>query len=80
MRAGPRRVQHESFLKSLKGVAMSWRKKITDSIGDILRFTGYLFIALDIIALSIFLFWFVIKFIFRFAQFINHHLFENPWF
>ena len=59
---------------------MSWRKKITDNIGDILRFTAHIFIAFDVIALSIFLFWFITLFIWRFAQYINYKIFENPWF
>ena len=59
---------------------MSWRKKITENIADVLRFTAQLFIAFDVIALSVFLFWFVVMFIWRFAQYINHKLFVNPWF
>jgi hypothetical protein len=59
---------------------MSWRKKITENIADVLRFTAQLFIAFDVIALSVFLFWFVIMFTWRFAQYINHKLFVNPWF
>ncbi len=59
---------------------MSWRKKITDNIADILRFTAYTFFAFDAIVLSVFLFWFITRFIWRSAQYINHHLFENPWF
>jgi hypothetical protein len=59
---------------------MSWRQKITDHIADILRFAASLFLALDAIVLSVFLFWFVTRFIWRFAQYINHRIFENPWF
>lgn len=59
---------------------MSWRKKLTDNIADILRFTAYLFLAFDAIVLSLFLFWFVTRFIWRSAQYINHQIFENPWF
>lgn len=59
---------------------MSWRKKVTDNIADILRFTAHLFFAFDVIALSVFLFWFITRFIWHFAQYINHHLFGNPWF
>ena len=59
---------------------MSWRKKITENIADVLRFTAQLFIAFDVIALSVFLFWFVIMFTWRLAQYINHKLFVNPWF
>jgi len=59
---------------------MSWRKKITDNIADILRFTAYTFYALGGIVLSGFLFWFVTKFIWHSAQYLNHHLFGKPWF
>lgn len=59
---------------------MSWRKKLTDNIADVLRFTAYTFFAFDAIVLSGFLFWFVTKFIWHLAQYINHHLFTNSWF
>jgi len=59
---------------------MSWRKKITDNISDVLRFTAYIFLALDGIVLSVFLFWFLAKFLWRFTQYIDHKLFQNPWF
>ncbi len=59
---------------------MSWRKKLIEQIVDILRYTARIFVAFDVIVLSGFLFWFVIRFIWRFSQYINHHLFANPWF
>jgi len=59
---------------------MSWRKKLTDHIGDTLRFAGYLFLALDAIVLSVFLFWFIVRFICRFAQYIDHCWFQSPWY
>ena len=59
---------------------MSWRKKLTDNIADVLCFAAYLFLAFDGIVLSVFLFWFVTRFIWRFAQYIDHRIFENPWF
>ncbi len=59
---------------------MSWRKKVTDNIADILRFTAYTFFAFDAIVLSGFLFWLITKFIWHSAQYINHYFFENPWF
>ncbi len=59
---------------------MSWRKKVTDNIADLLRFAAHIFIAFDVIVLSIFLFWFIARFIWRFAQFINYHIFQNPWY
>lgn len=59
---------------------MSWRKKITDHIADILRFAAHIFIALDVILLSGFLFWLLAKFIWRLAQYIDHKFFANPWF
>jgi len=59
---------------------MSWRKKVTDNIADFLKFAAHLFFAFDVIVLSMFLFWFITKFIWRFAQYLDHKLFENPWF
>jgi len=59
---------------------MSWRKKVTDNIADFLKFAAHLFLAFDVIVLSMFLFWFITKFIWRFAQYIDHRFFENPWF
>ncbi len=59
---------------------MSWRRKFTDNIADVLRFATYIFLAFDVIVLSGFLFWFIARFVWRFAQYINHHIFENPWF
>lgn len=58
---------------------MSWRKKFTDNAADILRFAGYVFLFLDAIILSIFTLWFVTKFIWRFAEWLNKVLFDNPW-
>ena len=59
---------------------MIWNKKITDRIADVLRHAAYLFLALDAIVLSGFLFWLIVRFVWRFAQFIDHRFFENPWF
>ena len=59
---------------------MSWRKKLTDNVSDVLRFAAYIFLALDGIVLSVFMFWFITRFFWRFAQYINHSIFENPWF
>jgi hypothetical protein len=67
-------------IENLKGINMSWRKKLTDNITDLLRFGAYLFLAFDAIVLSAFLFWFLTRFIWQFAQYINHHMFKNPWF
>ena len=58
---------------------MSWKKKFTDHIGDVLRFVGYIFLAFDAIVLSVFLFWFIVKFVWRFAEFIDFHIFNSPW-
>ena len=59
---------------------MSWRKKLTDNISDVLRFTAYIFLAFDAIVLSAFLFWFLAKFLWRFTQYIDYKIFQNPWF
>ena len=59
---------------------MSWRKKLTDNISDVLRFTAYIFLAFDAIVLSVFLFWFLAKFLWRFTQYIDYKIFQNPWF
>ncbi|MBI9018480.1 MAG: hypothetical protein JEZ07_14600 [Phycisphaerae bacterium] len=59
---------------------MSWRKKVIEHIVDALRYTARIFVAFDIIILSLFLFWFVIRFIWRLAQYIDHRLFSEPWF
>jgi hypothetical protein len=59
---------------------MSWKKKFTEKIADTLRFAAYIFLAFDAIVLSGFLFWLVVKFVLRFAQYIDHHIFENPWY
>lgn len=59
---------------------MSWRKNITDHTADFLRFSAYLFLAFDAIVLSVFLFWFITRFVWRFAQYIDHNIFENPWY
>ena|GEM_PF-2091004 len=59
---------------------MSWRKRLTDHIADVLRFAAALFLALDAIVLSGFLFWFIARFIWRFAQYIDHCWFQSPWY
>ena len=59
---------------------MSWTIKITDRVADVLRFAAYVFLAFDVIVLSGFLFWFIVKFAWRFAQYIDDHIFKNPWF
>jgi hypothetical protein len=59
---------------------MSWKKKFSERIADLLRFAAYLFLALDTILLSVFLFWFLAKFLWRFMQYVDHHIFENQWF
>lgn len=59
---------------------MAWRKLITDNIADILRFTAYIFLAFDVILLSGFVFWFIARLLWRFAQYIDYHIFETPWY
>jgi hypothetical protein len=58
---------------------MSWRKNFTDNAGDILRFIGYAFLAIDLIVLSVFSLWFVTKFIYRTCGWLDRVLFESPW-
>ena len=59
---------------------MGWRRAFTDNIAEVLRFGAYIFLAFDVIVLSGFFFWFITRFLWRFAQYINHYIFENPWF
>ncbi len=59
---------------------MSWKKGITDRIADVLRFAAYVFLAFDAVVLSIFLFWFIVKFVWHFAQFIDYHVFQRSWY
>jgi len=59
---------------------MSWKRKFTDQIANLLRFGAYVFLAFDAIVLSAFLFWLIIRFVWRFAQYIDYHLFKNPWY
>jgi hypothetical protein len=40
---------------------MSRKKAFTDSVADVLRFCAYLFLLVDVIILSVFLFWFWAK-------------------
>ena len=59
---------------------MSWRRKLTDQIANVLRFGAYVFVAFDAIVFSVFLFWLVVRFVWRLAQYIDFHLFKNPWY
>ncbi len=59
---------------------MSWKKKLSEKIADTLRFAAYLFVALDTILLSIFLFWFLVRFLWRFMQYVDYKMFQHPWF
>jgi hypothetical protein len=58
---------------------MGWKKTFTDNAADVLRFCGYLFLLLDAIMLSVFLFWFLGKVIWFFAHWLNRVIFSNPW-
>ena len=59
---------------------MSWSKRFTEKIAEALRYAAYLFLALDAIVLSGFVFWLLVKLVWRFGEYINHLIFENPWF
>lgn len=58
---------------------MSWRKKFSDNAGDTLRFIGYLFLFLDAIVFSAFSLWFIGKFIWFFACWLDRVVFGNAW-
>ncbi|MDI6450495.1 hypothetical protein [Anaerobaca lacustris] len=58
---------------------MSWRKTITDNAAEVLRFCGYLFVLLDAIVLSAFLFWFLAKAIWFAAGWLDRAIFSKPW-
>ena len=56
---------------------MSWQRRFTDNAGDVLRFIGYAFLALDAIVLAIFSFWFVSRFAYEFALWLTRILFDR---
>ncbi|MBN1360433.1 MAG: hypothetical protein JW993_07570 [Sedimentisphaerales bacterium] len=58
---------------------MSWKKTLTDNAADVLRFCGYLFLLLDAIVLSVFLFWFLAKGVWFFAHWLDRIIFSSPW-
>jgi hypothetical protein len=58
---------------------MSWRKTFTDNAADVLRFGGYLFLLLDAIVLSVFLFWLLGKSVWFFAHWLDRVVFSHPW-
>ena len=58
---------------------MSWKQIVSEHIAGILRFTGYVFLAFDVIVLSVFSFWFVAKFLWHLAKYLNRVLFDGPW-
>lgn len=58
---------------------VSWKKTFTDRVADVLRFSGYLFLMLDAILLSIFLFWLLAKSMWFFAHWLDRTLFGHPW-
>jgi len=58
---------------------MSWQKTFIDKAGDILRFIGYAFLAVDAIVLAAFTFWFIAKFVWNFMSFLNRVMFGRPW-
>lgn len=58
---------------------MSWRKNISENIADILRFLGYGFLIMDGIVLAVFSLWFVCKFTWQLAHWLERMWFSNPW-
>jgi hypothetical protein len=49
-------------------------------VARLLRFAGYVFLAFDAIVLSSFTFWFVAKFVWHLAGWLDHRLFDGPWY
>ena len=41
---------------------------------------AYNHLAFDAVVLSIFLFWFIVKFTWNLSRYINFHIFELPWY
>lgn len=58
---------------------MSWRRTFVEHIADILRFCGYLFLFLDAIALSLFVFYFLSKTLWFLAGWCDRTIFSHPW-
>jgi hypothetical protein len=58
---------------------MSWRKNISENIADILKFLGHGFLILDAIVLAAFSFWFICRFTWQLAHWLQRILFSNPW-
>ena len=56
---------------------MSWKKRFTDNVGDILRFIGYAFLAFDLIVLSIFSLWFIAKFVYELSLWLDRVMFDR---
>ncbi len=69
-----------NIVKGMRYKLMSWKRKFTDHIADVLRFAAYVFLAFDAVVLSIFLFWFIVKFTWNLSKYINFHIFEVPWY
>lgn len=58
---------------------MSWHRKHTDRIADVLRFIAYAFLALNVILLTMFSFWFVRNFLGFFKNWITRMIFSQQW-
>jgi hypothetical protein len=59
---------------------MRWKAKFSEQAAKMLRFTGYVFLAFDAIVLSAFTFWFVAKFVWHLAGWLDHKIFDGPWY
>lgn len=64
----------------VKGTPMPWKAKFSDGVAGLLRFAGYVFLAFDVVVLSAFSFWFVAKFIWHLSGWLDHKLFNGPWY
>lgn len=58
---------------------MSWQKNRTDSIANVLRFVGWVFLALDAILFAVFSLWFVGHFLDSLRDWLARTLFSSPW-
>ena len=58
---------------------MSWRSRLTDDIGERLRFIGYAFLILDGVVLSLFTLWLTAKFLWFLGCWLDRVMFSSPW-
>ena len=58
---------------------MPWRKKITDLLADLLRFSVRAALLFDVILLSIASVYITARFCWHFIKWLDRILFANPW-